>query len=134
MLKILKIFWVSIFLVLLNFNFCFAANLTDAFKTDKVSAPLREAGDVAGYQVDTTVTIEDTIAAVINIVLSFLGVIFLLLMIYGGYIWMMARGNEQEVEKAQGIIKAAVVGVIVVVSSYALSWFILQKLGEKMLK
>lgn len=133
MLKFLKIFLVLIFLITVNTGFCFAADLGDAFKTD-MGSPLRSAGDAAGYQVGSEATIEDTIAAVINVLFSFLGVIFLLLMIYGGYSWMMARGNEQEVEKAQGTIKAAVIGLIIVISSYAFSVFILENFGEQILK
>ena len=112
-----------------------AANLEDAFKTDIVTtdpdaAPLMSAGSAAGYQVGSTATLEDTIASIINIILSFLGVIFLFLMIYGGYTWMMARGNEQEVDKAKNTIKAATIGLVVVMGSYAFAWFILEKFGE----
>lgn len=58
---------------------------------------------------------------VIKAVLSLLGVIFLVLMIYGGYIWMLARGNDQEVEKAKNIIKNAIIGLIVVLAAYAIT-------------
>lgn len=59
------------------------------------------------------------IGKVLNISTTFLGVIFLLLMIYAGYLWMMARGNEQEVEKAKNIIIYAVIGLVVVLAAYA---------------
>ena len=35
-----------------------------------------------------------TIGKIVGILLSFVGVLFFLLMIYGGIIWMTARGNE----------------------------------------
>jgi len=42
-------------------------------------------------------------------------------MIYAGYLWMLARGNEQEVEKAKNIIIYAVIGLVVVLSAYAIT-------------
>ena len=41
---------------------------------------------------------------IINYVLQVVGIILLGLLVYGGYIWLLARGNDQEVEKADRII------------------------------
>ncbi|OGF26198.1 hypothetical protein A2331_01990 [Candidatus Falkowbacteria bacterium RIFOXYB2_FULL_34_18] len=134
--NILKIFLVFTFLLIVNVQFCFALNLSDAFKANDGTDtdPLDAAAKSAGYNIQQTTTIEDTIASVINTILSFLGVIFLLLIMYGGYTWMMARGNEQEVEKAKNTIKTATIGLVVIVGAYAFSWFILQNLGESTLQ
>ena len=51
----------------------------------------------------------------------FIGVTFLIIMIYAGYTWMMARGNEQEVEKAKNIIIYAVIGLVVILAGYAIT-------------
>jgi len=69
------------------------------------------------------------IGEVISLLLNFLGVIFLVLMIYGGYIWMMSRGNEQEVAKAKSTITNALIGLILVLGAYAITWFITDKLN-----
>ena len=61
---------------------------------------------------------------VVNGILSFIGVIFLVLMIYGGYKWMMSAGNEQEVAKAKNTIKAAIIGIVIVLAAYAITSFI----------
>lgn len=61
---------------------------------------------------------------VIGSVLSLLGVIFFLLIFYGGIRWMLAQGNEAEVDKAKEILVAAVVGLIIVLSAYAITTFI----------
>jgi len=58
--------------------------------------------------------------------LSFVGVIFLVLMIYGGYIWMMARGNEQDVEKAKTLIKNSLIGLIIILCAYAITYMFLK--------
>lgn len=77
------------------------------------------------YYGETPMTLEQVIGTVIKTALSLLGVIFLVLTIYGGYIWMTARGDEKEAEKAMGIIKMAVIGIVVVLSAYAIADFIL---------
>lgn len=64
------------------------------------------------------------IGRVVGAVLAFVGVIFMVLMIYGGFTWMMARGNEQEVSKAKSLIEAAVVGLIIVLMAYSLTEFL----------
>lgn len=76
----------------------------------------------AGY--DTSkINLPEKIGKIISIVLSFLGVIFLLLMIYAGYMWMTARGNEDQITKAKTLIKNAIIGLIVVLAAYAVTVF-----------
>lgn len=65
-----------------------------------------------------------TIGLVIQIALSIIGVVFLILMIYGGASWMNARGDETKVTKAQGIIRNSIIGIIIVVSAYAITNFV----------
>lgn len=57
---------------------------------------------------------------VVNIALSILGVIFIVLMIIAGYTWMMASGNEQKVTESKSIIKRAIIGLIIVLASWAI--------------
>ena len=64
-------------------------------------------------------------------VLGFMGAIFLVLAIYGGYNWMMARGNEDMVEKAKKTITNATIGLIVVLSAYAIVRIIVVVIGSK---
>ena len=61
------------------------------------------------------------IGQVLNIATTFLGVVFLGLMIYAGYLWMIARGNEQKIEEAKNIIIYAVIGLVVVLAAYAIT-------------
>ena len=136
MLKIIKKFFiVSVFLSLfISINFCYAddKNLKDAFD---IGGPLQQvAGEKgAGYNIGEAKA-EDMISLIITTVLTFVGVIFLVLAIYGGYIWMMARGNEQEVEKAKNTLTAAVIGLVIVIAAYAISYYVINALGGAALK
>lgn len=73
--------------------------------------------------------IEDTVAKWITAGLSLIGVIFLILMVYGGYIWMTARGDEAEAKRAKGIITMAVIGMIIVIAAYAATTFVVNRLA-----
>lgn len=88
---------------------------------------LREAGGGAGagYSIDADGTpsneLPSIIGTAVKAILSFVGVIFLILMIYGGYLWMTASGNEQQVEKAKNIIIRSVIGLIIVMAAYTIT-------------
>lgn len=64
------------------------------------------------------------VGTAINLVLSLVGLIFLILMVYAGMLWMTARGEESQVEKAQKIIKASMIGLFVVISAYAITFLV----------
>ncbi len=59
-----------------------------------------------------------------GLALSFVGLAFFVLMIYAGFLWMFARGNDQDVQKAKDLIQAAVIGLIIVLAAYAITMFI----------
>lgn len=63
----------------------------------------------------------------IGTILTLIGLIFLGLMVYGGITWMTARGNDEQVKKAQGIIRATIIGLVIVVSAYAITFFVLSR-------
>jgi hypothetical protein len=71
-----------------------------------------------------TEDVPTTIGKIVGVVLSFVGVLFLGLMIYGGFYWMLARGNQAEVTKAKDLIEAAVIGLIIVMAAYAITAYV----------
>lgn len=61
---------------------------------------------------------------IIGTALSMISVIFFILMVYGGFLWMTAHGDEGQVTKAQDTIVAAVIGIIVILASYAITNYV----------
>lgn len=61
---------------------------------------------------------------VIGTALSMIGVLFFILMIYGGFLWMTAKGDEGQTKKALDTITAATIGMIIVLASYAITNFV----------
>lgn len=68
------------------------------------------------------------VASIIKIALSFLGIIFLVLIIIAGFNWMTAGGNEEQIKSAQSRIKNAVIGLVIVLMAYAITYFIFKYL------
>ena len=64
------------------------------------------------------------IAGGIQIVLSLLGILFIILMIISGFKWMTAGGNEEQVTKARKNITSAIFGLFIILAAYAVTWFI----------
>jgi hypothetical protein len=71
---------------------------------------------------------EIIVGRVIGAFLSVFGIIFLGLMIYGGYKWMMASGREEEISTAKSTIRSAIIGLIIVLSAYAITFFVTSSL------
>ena len=58
--------------------------------------------------------------------LGLLGIILAILVIYSGYLWMTAQGNEEQVTKAKKMITNAVIGMILAFSAYAITDFVIK--------
>jgi hypothetical protein len=78
--------------------------------------------DPSGSCVPRSIT--EIIGSIISVFLSLLGIIFLILVLYGGFTWMTSLGNEQKVLKAKNTLIQAIIGVIIVISAYAITFFV----------
>ncbi|MCD4705797.1 hypothetical protein K8R61_01825 [bacterium] len=87
----------------------------------------------AGYESvneDGDIYFADKLGGFIKIFLTFLGIVFLILIMYGGFLWMTAEGNEQQVTKAKQTIINSTIGIVIVMLAYAITWFVVAKLGD----
>lgn len=64
------------------------------------------------------------IGDIINVALSMVGMLFLVLMVYAGYLWMTARGEQDQLQKAKTIIRTSIVGLVITLSAYAITFLI----------
>ncbi|MFA6427201.1 MAG: hypothetical protein WCW16_02000 [Candidatus Magasanikbacteria bacterium] len=94
-----------------------------------INSYVKNAGAEAGFNPETNdTTLAANIGTIISIALSIMGVLFTVLMIYGGYLWMVARGEEAQIDKSKEIIKAAIIGLIIVLAAYSITAFIVPRI------
>lgn len=87
-------------------------------------------GDGGGFDAMTTsYTASEIVATVIKAFLGLLGVIFIFLVVIAGYKYMTANGDEGQVEDALGSIRTAIIGLIIVVSAYAITAFVFKNIS-----
>jgi heme/copper-type cytochrome/quinol oxidase subunit 2 len=73
--------------------------------------------------------ISEIIGNILKPILGLTGTIFFVLVIYAGLKWMTSGGNEESVATAKKIFIAAIIGLIIVLSAYAITSFIGTNLG-----
>lgn len=101
---------------------------------DRATGALGKAVDAAYGGGESVAVNENTflesLIGIINPLITLIGIIFFLLLIYAGYLWMTARGNEEEVTKAKKITREAIIGLIIILLARLLTEFILSQIGK----
>ena len=69
------------------------------------------------------------VGSIISVALSVLGIVLLIFMLYGGFLWMTAGGDAEQVKKAKTIMINSVVGLIILLAAYAISAYVITILG-----
>lgn len=63
-------------------------------------------------------------ATMINTMLGAYGIIFVILMVHAGHKLITAQGNQEQIEEAYKVIMGAVIGLILVLTSYSIAYFV----------
>lgn len=96
---------------------------------DRAQQDVTNIGNNAGVSVTTgDQALPMIVGRLINIVLGFLGILLLAYLLYAGFLWMTSGGDSKNVDKARGMIRDAIIGLIIIVSAFAISQFVLSKL------
>jgi hypothetical protein len=131
MSKIIKQFSILALLILILVFPYFVFGQT----TPTMGGNLKDLGAKSGYQ--TSGIDEFSVSRIagtgVNIFLSLLGIIFIVLMLYGGFLWMTGRGNEERLTKAKELIQAAIIGLIIITAAYAISFFVFGRIASQTL-
>lgn len=83
------------------------------------STGLGATAGTAGLRTNTNIS--DIVGKFIGALITLLGIVFVVLFVYGGFVWMTAQGNEEKIKKAKNILTSAVVGLVIVFASYAIA-------------
>lgn len=124
---ILTIFSLISLFFILNSSLALAApvsNSQDALDQLNAAAGSGGAGIAGSGPTDPRVVA----ANIIKMALGVLGTIFLVLTIYAGFLWMTAGGEEEKTSKAKKLISNGVIGLIIILSAYAITSFVISNL------
>jgi hypothetical protein len=100
-----------------------------------VSGLKKTAGEAQLSTADTDIYV--TIGKIINSVLGLVGILFLVLCIYAGFLWMTSQGNPEQIKKAKTMLVQSIIGMLVIFASYSITQYILEQtmfaagLGQK---
>ena len=67
-------------------------------------------------------------ASVINVILGFLGIIAVVLILIGGFMWMTAAGSEEKTGTAKKIMSAGVIGLVIILAAFGIAKFVINAL------
>jgi uncharacterized membrane protein (UPF0182 family) len=70
-----------------------------------------------------------TIARIINVALSLLGIVAVVIILIGGFQWMTAGGNDEKVAGARKLIFSGIIGLAIILSAFAIARFVLSSLS-----
>ena len=69
-----------------------------------------------------------TAARIINVALGFLGIISVIIVLLGGFKYMISGGNEDKVGEAKGLIISGIIGLAIILSAWAITKFVIGSL------
>lgn len=92
---------------------------------DIIRDNLNNTGTLSGY---ANKTLPEAVGNVILAAISILGVVFIILIVYAGFKWMLAQGEEQKTKEALSLITNSIIGLIIVLGAYAIAYFVISSL------
>ncbi len=75
-------------------------------------------------------TVSEIVGNILNVIFSLTGLIFVGLTVYGGFLWMTARGNSQQVEDAEKLLRNSIIGILVTFAAFSISFFVLWGISQ----
>lgn len=125
--KIKKLLFLSVFLSVFLFSGQVQAQLLNSKGKKALTGDMNQAGRTGDYNINSTVA--DVASLIVSAVLSLLGIIFLVMIIIGGFNWMTAAGSEDKVTKAKATLFRGIIGLFIVVAAYAITAFVFGAIG-----
>lgn len=90
---------------------------------------LQRAG-LAGFGTTNLKTPGQVLGQIITAILAFVGTIAFVIFLYGGFLWLTARGNTDQVEDAKKYLFNGTIGVAIIILAYAATYYITSQLYE----
>ena len=125
MRKLLIVFIFLQFAILTNYTISHA-QILNSDVVQKIDENVVSVQAQAGY--DPDLSLGAVVATMIKGFLGLLGVIFIILIVIAGYNWMTAAGDEEKIKKATSTIRSAIIGLLIIIAAYSITYFVFQNL------
>jgi len=102
----------------------------NSFNDDIQNEMFTHAGVAADKSFDVSKNVGDIMGLIISAFLSLLALIFIILFIIAGFQYFTAQGNETKTKEAANSIKTAVIGLILILTAYAITKLVFTLLGK----
>jgi len=93
------------------------------------SAIMQGADAAAGTNYNQNILLSTVIGKAISSLLGMIGIVFIIIIIYAGILYMLSAGAEDKVKTAKKMIVQAIVGIIIIVGAYAITDFVMTQLA-----
>ncbi len=74
--------------------------------------------------------VRQTAARLINVALGFLGIIAVVIVLIGGFKYMLSGGDSSKTEEARKLIISGIIGLAIILSAWAITSFVVSRLVE----
>lgn len=79
----------------------------------------------SSFGVSTNTDVRLIVINIVRYLLGFLGLLAVIIVLYGGYLWMTAAGNAQQVDQAKQVLKNGLIGLVIILSAFAIVQFVI---------
>ncbi|MFA6171309.1 MAG: pilin [Patescibacteria group bacterium] len=103
---------------------CLAASFLNSNLSGDIKNFAQNTATYGGYETGGTVSIGSVIAAILTGFYAILGLIFVILIVLAGFKYLNARGDEKKTQEALDQIRHAVIGLVIIVAAYVITYFV----------
>jgi len=125
-----KIF--SLFLLSSLFLIFSQVTLANGWRDKALEGGLGEVGTTAYGQTGEPQDFRVTLINIFRVILGLLGVILFALIVYAGFSWMTAAGNEDKIKKAKQTLSACVIGLVIILAAWGVTIFVTTSVFQAM--
>ena len=118
-----------ILIILISFCLLSAVSVVQASPDDALTQ-LKATAEDKGANFGEARDVRYVVAYIIQIALSIVGILFVIYLVYGGFLLVTSGGNEEAVQKAKRTILYAIIGVLIVLASYSISLLVGSYFGK----
>ncbi len=72
--------------------------------------------------------VRETAARIINVALGFLGIISVIIVLLGGFKYMLSGGSTEKTDEARKLIVSGIIGLAIILSAWAITSFVITRL------